>query len=57
MFNVQGYCWTHGFKVGNKHSSKTCNRRYEGHKEEATFEDNMGGSQLNKNWHVSGNDP
>eukprot|EP00978_Attheya_sp_CCMP212_P007160 scaffold16656_cov42-Attheya_sp.AAC.3 len=35
------YCWSHG---KCKHSSKTCMIRKEGHKEEATQTNNMGGS-------------
>jgi hypothetical protein len=37
------YCWTHGYKVANTHTSLSCN-----HKREATRADNMGGSQANK---------
>ena len=35
------YCWTHGVKCG--HSSRECNKRAEGHKEEATEDNKMGG--------------
>jgi hypothetical protein len=42
------YCWTHGYKVGKTHKSVTCNTRNPGHKAEATWADNMGGSQANK---------
>jgi hypothetical protein len=38
-------CWTHGYKVGKTHTSITCNL---GHKAEATWDENMGGSQANK---------
>jgi hypothetical protein len=42
------YCWTHCYKVGRTHTSLTCNTRNAGHKAEATWADNMGGSQANK---------
>jgi hypothetical protein len=32
------------------HNSKTCKTRTEGHKEEATRSNTMGGSNTNKNW-------
>jgi hypothetical protein len=40
------YCWTHGYKVGNTHTSLTC--KIQDNKREATRADNMGGSQANK---------
>jgi hypothetical protein len=42
------YCWTHGYKVGNTHTSLSCKLPKPGHKREATQADNMGGSQANK---------
>jgi hypothetical protein len=42
------YCWTHGYKVGNTHTSLTCKLPKPGHKSEATRADNMEGSQANK---------
>jgi hypothetical protein len=42
------YCWTHGYKLGKTHTSLTCNTRNPGHKAEATWDDNMGSSQANK---------
>jgi hypothetical protein len=42
------YCWTHGYKVGNTHTSLSCKLPRPGHKREATRADNMGGSQANK---------
>jgi hypothetical protein len=44
----RNYCWTHGYKVGKTHMSRTCNTPQPGHKMEATRTDNMGGSQANK---------
>jgi len=40
------YCWTHGFKVkkDGTHTSKTCTRRKEGHKEDATSINRLNGS-------------
>ena len=43
MWDPNGYCWTHGFKVKKGHSSKTCKSRGEGHKEDATRSNTMGG--------------
>jgi hypothetical protein len=42
------YCWTHGYKVANTHTSLSCNFPKQGHKREATRADNMGGSQANR---------
>jgi hypothetical protein len=42
------YCSTHGYKVGNTHTSLTYKLPKTGHKKEATRADNMGGSQANK---------
>jgi hypothetical protein len=42
------YCWTHGYKVANTHTSLSCNFTKQGHKREATRADNMGGSQAKK---------
>jgi hypothetical protein len=45
---ANNYCWPHGYKVGNTHTSLTCNTRSPGHRKEATLAENMGGSQANK---------
>jgi hypothetical protein len=42
------YCWTHRYKVGNTHTSLSCNLLQQGHKREATRANTMGGSQANK---------
>jgi hypothetical protein len=42
------YCWTHGYKGTNTHTSLSCNFPKQGHKREATRADNMGGSQATK---------
>ncbi|KAL7475994.1 hypothetical protein ACHAW6_007122, partial [Cyclotella cf. meneghiniana] len=46
--DINGYCWTHGFKVKKGHTSKTCTQRAEGHQEKATRRNTMGGSEANK---------
>jgi hypothetical protein len=46
--SASSYCWTHGYKVGETHTSLTCNTCNIGHKVEATPTDNMGGSQASK---------
>lgn len=47
-----GYCWSHGYKVAPGHNSGTCSCKLTdpNHKTEATRENNMGGSQKNKDW-------
>jgi hypothetical protein len=42
------YCWTHGYLVAKNHTSVTCNAKATGHKDEATCDNNMGGSQDGK---------
>jgi hypothetical protein len=46
--SLDNYCWTHGYKVANSHTSQSCNYPKNGHKHEATKTDNMGVSQANK---------
>jgi hypothetical protein len=46
--SANNYCWTNGYKVGKTHTGLTCNTRNPGHKAEATRDENMGGSQANK---------
>lgn len=43
--SVYYYCWTHGTTKNPRHTSKTCNDRREGHKEDATAENKQGGSK------------
>jgi hypothetical protein len=40
----RGYCWTHGFRVVPNHNSQTCRAKADGHKDNATKENTMGGS-------------
>jgi hypothetical protein len=43
-----GYCWTHGYAVTKNHTSQNCRTKGPGHKEEATRDNQMGGSQRGK---------
>ena len=38
------YCWTHGVTKNLRHTSSTCSRKAEGHKDNATLNNRMGGS-------------
>lgn len=38
------YCWTHGFKCGRQHTSRTCHTGSQGHQRMATATNRMGGS-------------
>ena len=42
------YCWTHGYRVGNQHTSATCQNKAPGHQDNATRANTMGGSETNK---------
>jgi hypothetical protein len=44
----ENYCWSHGCKVAKSHTSQSCNYPKSGYKHEATKDNNMGGSQANK---------
>jgi hypothetical protein len=44
-----GYCWTHGYRVSKlNHTSVNCCWKDDGHKDEATRNNNLGGSQHRK---------
>jgi hypothetical protein len=45
---ANNYCWNPGYKVCRTHTSLTCSTRNPGHKTEAAWAENMGGSQANK---------
>ena len=47
---VNGYCWTHSFRVKMGHDSATCKHKGEGHKDAATRANTMNGSNANKGW-------
>jgi hypothetical protein len=40
----RGYCWTQGITASTNHTSATCNSPADGHKQEATHQNKMGGS-------------
>jgi hypothetical protein len=46
--STSNYFCTNGYKVANTHTSLSCNFPKHGHKQDATWADNMGGSQANK---------
>jgi hypothetical protein len=48
--SASNYCRSHGYKVVSTHTSVACKLPKPGHKSEATREDNMGGSQANREW-------
>jgi hypothetical protein len=41
---IAHYCWTHGYKVGGRHTSSTCTNPVTGHQTAATRAAPMGGS-------------
>jgi hypothetical protein len=43
------YCWTHGFDCHDSHNSATCKNPKEGHQKDATKNNTMNGSTINKN--------
>jgi hypothetical protein len=46
--NHGSYYWSHGYCVAPKHTSQTCQSKNPGHKEEATWANNLNGSQIGK---------
>jgi hypothetical protein len=44
------YCWTHGHRVSQHHTSATCGSKAPGHKDDATAANTMGGSKKDKGW-------
>jgi hypothetical protein len=38
------YCWTHGHTKNKAHNSRTCTNKAEGHREDATAANNLGGA-------------
>jgi hypothetical protein len=49
-FAPNGYCWSHGYKVGLHHSSGTCKAKAPGHLDAATRANTMNGSNAFKGW-------
>jgi predicted RNase H-like nuclease (RuvC/YqgF family) len=46
--NNDSYYWSRGYQVAKSHTSATCNLRNNGHQEDATKIDTMGGVQWGK---------
>jgi len=46
------YCWTHGHRVSQNHTSATCGSKAAGHKDAATTSNTMGGSDADKGWNT-----
>jgi hypothetical protein len=44
------YCWTHGHRVSQNHTSGTCGTKAPGHQDAATAANTMGGSEKDKGW-------
>ncbi len=44
------YCWTHGHRVNQNHTSATCTCRAPGHKEDAMTANTMGSSKVDRGW-------
>lgn len=42
------YCWSHGYLVHPRHNSGNCRNKKEGHKDDATRDNNMAGSTVGK---------
>jgi hypothetical protein len=46
------YCWTHGHRCSQHHTSAMCGNKAEGHKDLATTSNTMEGSNANKGWNT-----
>jgi len=44
------YCWTHGHRISEHHTSATCGSKAAGHMDAATASNTMGGSDADKGW-------
>jgi hypothetical protein len=55
IFDPTGCCHTHGYRVHKSHTSEKCKKKQQGHKNEATRADMMGGSNKNKGWETNPN--
>ena len=49
LYNNDNYCHTHGYDIHPDHTGATCNTPGPNHQVTATVNDNMGGSQRNRN--------
>jgi hypothetical protein len=45
---ARSYCWTHGSSDNISHTSLTCRNKANGHRDEATFRNKLGGSTHNR---------
>jgi hypothetical protein len=55
IFNPEGYCSTHGYRVVASHTSKTCRHKGPKHNVDATRADIKKGSRKNKGWETNPN--
>jgi hypothetical protein len=46
------YCWTHGHRISQLHTSATCGNKAEGHKDAAMASNTLRGSKTNKGWNT-----
>ena len=46
------YCWTHGHRISQHHTSAMCGNKAEGHKDAAMASNTMGGSEADKGWNT-----
>jgi len=46
------YCWTHGHRISQLHTSATCGSKATGHMDAATASNTMGGSNADKGWNT-----
>ena len=44
------YCWTHGHRVSQTHTSETCGTKALGHQDAATAANTMGSIKKDKGW-------
>ncbi len=49
----RNYCWTHGHRVSEHHTSATCANKAPGHSDDATASNTIGGSNKDKNWNAA----
>jgi hypothetical protein len=53
LFDKKGYCHTHGWRVRESHTSKTCERKGKHHNDDATRGDTKLGSNKNRGWETN----
>jgi hypothetical protein len=47
-----GYCWSHGYRVVCGHNSRECKGKLDGHQDDTTRTNTMGGSDKGKSWPI-----